>query len=101
MGVVIAGSDGQIHKTTLGEQDTHDIVGQLPMLSALARNMVRELDPQDELEFLRVRSLKHEIMVAPSECAAWRWTQLRAAGPVKLMMRCRFVVQCRMQRVTT
>jgi hypothetical protein len=29
--------------------------------------MVRELDPLDDLEFLRVRSAKHEIMVAPRE----------------------------------
>jgi len=28
---------------------------------------VRTLDPQDDLTFLRVRSKKHEIMVAPDK----------------------------------
>ena len=33
----------------------------------LAKNLVRDVDPQNDLDFLRVRSLKHEIMVAPKE----------------------------------
>lgn len=37
----------------------------IPQLARLAKNMVRELDPDNDLEFLRIRSLKHEIMVAP------------------------------------
>ena len=37
----------------------------IPQLAKLAKNMVRELDPDNDLEFLRIRSLKHEIMVAP------------------------------------
>ncbi|KAJ9524231.1 hypothetical protein QJQ45_008408 [Haematococcus lacustris] len=36
----------------------------IPSLSDLARNLVRDLDPQNDLEFLRIRSFKHEIMVA-------------------------------------
>ena len=41
----------------------------LPGLAALARSAVRELDPRDDLEFLRVRGSRHEIMAAPSESA--------------------------------
>lgn len=33
----------------------------------LARNLVRDVDPQNDLEFVRIRSNKHEIMVAPSK----------------------------------
>lgn len=40
----------------------------IPGLTGLARSMVRELDPLNDLEFMRIRSIKHEIMVAPSEC---------------------------------
>jgi dynein light chain roadblock-type len=36
----------------------------------MARSMVRELNPLNDLEFLRVRSIKHEIMVAPREYTA-------------------------------
>ena len=39
----------------------------IPSLADLARNLVRDLDPQNDLEFLRIRSFKHEIMVAASE----------------------------------
>lgn len=45
-GVIIAGNDGQIHKTTLNEQLTQKYASQIPSLAALARNVVRDLDPQ-------------------------------------------------------
>lgn len=45
-GVLIAGNDGQIHKTTLDEQLTQQYASQVPSLAALARNVVRDLDPQ-------------------------------------------------------
>ncbi|KAM9218704.1 dynein light chain roadblock-type 1-like isoform 2-T2 [Leptosomus discolor] len=34
-------------------------------LSMMARSAVREIDPQNDLTFLRIRSKKNEIMVAP------------------------------------
>ena len=37
----------------------------LYQLATKARNVVRVLDDQDELAFFRIRSNKHEIMVAP------------------------------------
>lgn len=40
------GSDGQIHKTTLNEQLTQEYASQIPSLASLARNVVRDLDPQ-------------------------------------------------------
>ena len=36
-------------------------------LTSKARGVVRTLDPQNDLTFLRVRSKKHEIMIAPGE----------------------------------
>lgn len=35
----------------------------IPTLSSMARNMVRDLDPGNDLRFLRIRSNDHEIMV--------------------------------------
>ena len=34
-------------------------------LSEQARSVVRALDPTNDLEYFRVRSRKHEIMIAP------------------------------------
>ncbi|CAK0757456.1 hypothetical protein CVIRNUC_002541 [Coccomyxa viridis] len=39
-------------------------VGLVPPLVYLADDMVRDVDPQDELQFLRVRSAKQELMVS-------------------------------------
>jgi hypothetical protein len=44
--VLIAGNDGTIHKTTLNEQLTQEYASQVPALASLARNVVRDLDPQ-------------------------------------------------------
>jgi dynein light chain roadblock-type len=65
VGVVIAGTDGIIHKSTLSDELTQQYASQITTLAALASNVVRELDPQDEMSFLRVRSGKHEWMAAP------------------------------------
>ena len=46
---------------------TVQYAGLLHSLSMQARNCVRDIDPQNELTFLRVRSKKNEIMVAPGE----------------------------------
>ena len=49
------------------ESLTRQYAEMIPGLADLARNMVRDLDPQNDLEFLRIRSFKHEIMVAASK----------------------------------
>lgn len=37
----------------------------IPPIVKMARSCIRDLDPQNELKFLRVRSRHYEIMVAP------------------------------------
>lgn len=41
--------------------------GLIHQLTAKARSVVRDIDPQNDLTFLRVKSKKHEIMVAPGK----------------------------------
>lgn len=41
--------------------------GLISSLADKARSVVRDLDPTNELTFLRIRSKKHEIMVAPDK----------------------------------
>merc|ERR1712118_335714 len=70
----------------------------ISQLAAKARSVVRDLDPQNDLTFLRIRSRKHEIMVAPDRdyiliviqdpnaCAATRckrsWSTETLSAPV-------------------
>ncbi len=49
---------------TLQESVTKAHASIMPQLAQLAKNMLRELDPNDELTHLRVRSAKREVMVA-------------------------------------
>jgi dynein light chain roadblock-type len=46
---------------------TIQYAGLLHQLTAKARSVVRDIDPQNDLTFLRIRSKKHEIMVAPGK----------------------------------
>jgi dynein light chain roadblock-type len=59
-------------RTTLDHEKTIQHSALITQLTAKAKSMIRELDPQvylvfikNDLTFLRIRSKKHEIMVAP------------------------------------
>lgn len=54
-------------KTTLDNTTTVQYAGLISQLSDKARSVVRDLDPTNDLTFLRIRSKKHEIMVAPDK----------------------------------
>lgn len=54
-------------KSTLDNQTTVNYAGLISLLADKARSTVRDLDPSNDLTFLRVRSKKHEIMVAPDK----------------------------------
>lgn len=54
-------------KSTLDNTTTVQYAGLMSQLSDKARSVVRDLDPSNDLTFLRVRSKKHEIMVAPDK----------------------------------
>ncbi|XP_073797719.1 dynein light chain roadblock-type 2 isoform X2 [Danio rerio] len=54
-------------RTTLDNSTSVQYAGLLHQLTMKARSAVRDIDPQNELTFLRIRSKKHEIMVAPDK----------------------------------
>eukprot|EP00049_Salpingoeca_infusionum_P017460 m.353050 g.353050 ORF g.353050 m.353050 type:complete len:98 (+) comp16673_c0_seq1:216-509(+) len=64
-GIVVVNKDGIAIRTTLDQSLTTQYASLISSLAAQASHVVRELDPQNGLTFLRVRSKKHEIMVAP------------------------------------
>eukprot|EP00036_Acanthoecidae_sp_10tr_P000516 CAMPEP_0182940646 /NCGR_PEP_ID=MMETSP0105_2-20130417/47632_1 /TAXON_ID=81532 ORGANISM="Acanthoeca-like sp., Strain 10tr" /NCGR_SAMPLE_ID=MMETSP0105_2 /ASSEMBLY_ACC=CAM_ASM_000205 /LENGTH=159 /DNA_ID=CAMNT_0025080157 /DNA_START=63 /DNA_END=540 /DNA_ORIENTATION=+ len=67
LGVIIMNKDGVPIKTTLDQATTVQYCTHLSNLSAQTRTSVRDIDPTNELSFLRIRSLKHEILVAPHD----------------------------------
>ena len=50
---------------TVKEEDVENYSRTIHDLSVKARSTIRDLDPTDDLTFLRIRSEKNEIMIAP------------------------------------
>ncbi|KAK9892254.1 hypothetical protein WA026_019056 [Henosepilachna vigintioctopunctata] len=67
VGIIVVNSEGIPIKTTLDNTTTVQYAGLISSLSDKARSVVRDLDPSNDLTFLRIRSKKHEIMVAPDK----------------------------------
>ena len=66
-GILIVTKDGVPIKSTLSSEDTVQHAALFTQLASKARSVIRTLDPQNDLTFLRVRSKKHEIMIAPDK----------------------------------
>jgi len=54
-------------RTTLDNSTTMTYASTVHSLAQKARGVVRDIDPQNDLTFFRLRSKKYEIMVAPGE----------------------------------
>ncbi|XP_069037475.1 dynein light chain roadblock-type 2 isoform X1 [Lepisosteus oculatus] len=67
IGTIVVNAEGIPIRTTLDNSTTVQYAGLLHQLTMKARSTVRDIDPQNDLTFLRVRSKKHEIMVAPDK----------------------------------
>uniref|UniRef100_D3TRW5 Dynein light chain roadblock n=1 Tax=Glossina morsitans morsitans TaxID=37546 RepID=D3TRW5_GLOMM len=65
VGTIVVNNEGIPVKSTLDNTTTDQYAGLMSQLADKARSVVRDLDPSNDLTFLRVRSKKHEIMVAP------------------------------------
>jgi len=67
IGLIVINSEGIPVRTTMDNTTTVQYAGLMHSLATQARNCVRDTDPQNDLTFLRVRSKKHEIMIAPDK----------------------------------
>lgn len=68
VGVIVVNSDGLPIRSSINDTNLQNTYAHLiTALAAKARSCVRELDPTNDLTFLRIRSKKNEIMVAPDK----------------------------------
>ena len=67
VGVVIVNSDGIPIRSTLDQKTTLQYSAIISQLTGKARSAIRDLDPQNDLTFLRIRSQKHEILISPDK----------------------------------
>ena len=66
-GVLIMSNEGIPIRSNMSDADTENYAALVSQLAFKASGVVRTLDDTDELTFLRVRSKKHEIMIAPDK----------------------------------
>ncbi|KAM9296476.1 dynein light chain roadblock-type 1 [Gastrophryne carolinensis] len=66
-GILILNTEGIPIKSTMDNATTAQYAGLMHQLVMKARGTVRDIDPQNDLTFLRVRCKKNEIMIAPEK----------------------------------
>ncbi|CAF0792420.1 unnamed protein product [Adineta steineri] len=64
-GLIIIDSEGIPIRTSMDNDTTLHYAALISQLIVHAKRVVREIDSSQELEQLRLRSYKHEIIVAP------------------------------------
>ena len=67
IGSIVVNNEGIPIRTSLDNSTTVQYAGLIHSLTDKAKSTVRDIDPQNDLTFLRIRSKKHEIMVAPDK----------------------------------
>lgn len=65
IGIIVINADGIAIRSTLDNELTVQYAALVSHFTVKARSAVRKLDGENELKFLRIRSKKHEIMIAP------------------------------------
>lgn len=65
LGCIVINSDGIAIRSTFDNELTVQYAALVSHFTVKARSAVRKLDSENELQFLRIRSKKHEIMIAP------------------------------------
>ena len=62
-------TQGTVTKSSLDNTTTSKMAGLVKGITNQARSVVRDLDPVNELAFLRLRSTKTEFLIAPGNKA--------------------------------
>ena len=64
--LMLTNREGLALRSNLDITTTKNYATQYRNLIEMAHSAIRDLDPQNELRFIRVRNKQHEIMVAPT-----------------------------------
>mmetsp|Transcript_5866 Transcript_5866/g.6535 ORF Transcript_5866/g.6535 Transcript_5866/m.6535 type:complete len:102 (-) Transcript_5866:30-335(-) len=66
-GILIVNHEGKTLRTTMDPGETHKYGNQITQLALKARHCVRDVDCQNDLAFMRIKTKFFEIMVAPGK----------------------------------
>ena len=66
-GVIIVNSKGIAIESTMNQSDTINFGSLISTFTAKATMTVKSLHPEEDINFIRIRSKKHEIMISPEK----------------------------------
>lgn len=66
-GIIITDLNGKPLRTTLDASSSISMGGLLTQLALKARHVVRDIDPTNDMQFLRISYKKQEVMVMPDK----------------------------------
>ena len=66
-GIITLNSDGVAIRSTFENKETVQYAALVHDMLLKTRGVIKELNPSDKLESIRLRSHNHEIIMAPSE----------------------------------
>jgi len=67
-GLLICNAEGKIIRNNFQSNPVKESIAKnIPQLAIKARNTIRDLDPSNDLTFLRIRSRDYEVMAAPDK----------------------------------
>jgi len=67
VGVLIINADGIPIKTTIENSVSIQYACEMQLIIEKARGLIREMDNTNDLSFIRLRTKKHEVLVAPDK----------------------------------
>ncbi|TNV74124.1 hypothetical protein FGO68_gene13838 [Halteria grandinella] len=66
-GIIVVNSRGIAIRSTMSQNDTIEYGSLITQFTAKAQSTIKALHPDDDVQFIRIRSKKHEIMIAPEK----------------------------------
>ena len=66
-GIIVVNSRGIAIRSTMSQNDTIEYGSLITQFTAKAQSTLKSLHPEDDIQFIRIRSKKHEIMIAPEK----------------------------------
>eukprot|EP00051_Salpingoeca_urceolata_P032104 m.14309 g.14309 ORF g.14309 m.14309 type:complete len:100 (-) comp4770_c0_seq1:395-694(-) len=66
-GILVVNKEGIPIKSTLDQSKSVQIASHITQLAIKASSAVRDIEPTNELTFLRLRTKKYELMIAPDK----------------------------------
>lgn len=66
-GIIVMNSDGIPIRTTLAQSKTALYVGLIHSFVAKTKSAIKEIDHQNDLSFIRLRSRNDEILISPDK----------------------------------